>query len=99
MSSLLIIIKGADKGSAVKAWDWDDYIEETEKQLGDKETYEEVSSDPQHLIGAINKAGEEIRKRGDLPADNIKYCMVEDLRFARFHLLPRIHKTLENVSG
>ena len=61
--------------------------EETEKQLGYKERYEEVSSDPQHLIDTINKTGGEIRKRGDLPADNIKYCMVEDPRFAWFYLL------------
>ena len=42
-----MVIKGADKGSAVVVWDRDDYIQEAEKQLGDKEIYEEVSNDPQ----------------------------------------------------
>ena len=38
-------------------------------------------------------------KRGDLSADNIKYFMVKDPKFARFSLLPKIHKRLENVPG
>ena len=53
-------------------WDRDNYIQEAEKQLGDKEIYEEVSNDPQPLIDTIHKAVEKIRKR-DLSADNIKY--------------------------
>ena len=94
-----IVIKGADKGSAVVVWDRDDYIQEAEKQLGDKEIYEEVSNDPQPLINTIHRAVEKIRKRGDLSADNIKYFMVKDPKFARFYLLPKIHKRLENVPG
>ena len=30
-----IVIKGADKGSAVVVWDREDYIKEAENQLGD----------------------------------------------------------------
>ena len=41
-----IIIKEADKSSGVVVWDRKDYLKEAEKQLGDKETYEELSSDP-----------------------------------------------------
>ena len=37
-----IIIKGADKGSAVVVWDRDDYLKEASKQLEDKDVYEEV---------------------------------------------------------
>ena len=80
-------------------WDRDDYIREVEKQLGDKEIYEEVSNDPQPIINTIHRAVEKIRKRGDLSADNIKYFMVKDPKFARFYLLPKIHKRLENVPG
>ena len=92
-----IVIKGADNGLAVLVWDRDDYIQEAEKQLGDKEIYEEVSNDPQPLIDTIHKAIEKIGKRGDLSADNIKYFKVKDPKFARFNLLPKIHKRLENV--
>ena len=93
-----IVIKGADKWSAVVAWDRDDYIQEAEKQLRDKEIYEEVSNDPQHLIDTIHRAAEKIRRRGDLSADNIKYFMVKDPKFARFYLR-KIHNRLENVLG
>ena len=86
--------RGADKGSAVVVWDRDDYIQEAEKQLGDKEIYQEVINDPQPLIDT--RAVEKIRKRGDLSADNIKCFMI---KFPRFYLLPKIHKTLENVPG
>ena len=41
-----IIIKEADKGSGVVVWDSKDYLKEAGKQFGDKETYEELSSDP-----------------------------------------------------
>ena len=94
-----IVIKGADKGSAVVVWDRDDYIEEAEKQLRDKEIYEEVSNDPQPLIDTIHRKVKKIRKRGDLSADNIKYFMVKNPKFARFYLLPKIDKRLENVPG
>ena len=80
-------------------WDRDDYIQETEKQLGDKEIYEEVIKDPQPLINITHRAVEKIRKRGDLSADNIKYFMVKDPKFAWFYLLLKIHKRLENVPG
>ena len=59
-------------------WDRNDYIQETEKQLSDKDIYEEVSNDPQHVIDTIHRAVEKIRKTGDLSADNIKYFMVKD---------------------
>ena len=92
-----IVIKGADKGSAVVVWNRDDYIQEAEKQVGVKEIYEEVSTDPQPLIDTIHRVVEKIRKRGDLSANNIQYFMVKDPTFARFYLLLKIHKRLENV--
>ena len=92
-----IVIKSADKGSAVVVWHRDDYIKEAEKQLGDKEIYEEVCNDPEPLISTIHNAFEKIRLRGDLSADTIKYFMVKDPKFARFYLLPKIHKRLYDV--
>ena len=67
--------------------------------MGDKEIYAEVSNDPQPLIDTIHRAVEKIRKRGDLSADNIKYFTVKDPKFARFYLLSKIRKRLENVPG
>ena len=42
---------------------------------------------------------EKIRKRGDLKKEIIKYFAVKDPKFTRFHLLPKIHKRLNNVPG
>ena len=67
--------------------------------MDDKEIYEEVSNDPKPFIDTIHRAVEKIRKIGDLSADDIKYFMVKDPTFARFYLLPKIHKRLENVPG
>ena len=51
-----IIIKGADKGSVVVAWDRKDYLKEAYKQLEDREVYEEVSNDANVLANTIIKA-------------------------------------------
>ena len=51
-----IIIKGADKGSAVVVWDRDDYLKEAPKQLEDKDVYEEVQNNPSTLINTIMQA-------------------------------------------
>ena len=41
-----IIIKPADKGSAIVIWDKQDYLKECELQLGKKSVYEEMTRDP-----------------------------------------------------
>ena len=94
-----IVIKGADKGSAVVVWDREDYIKEEEKQLGVSDAYEEVSDDPEPLISTIHKIIKTISKRGDLKKGSIKYFEVKDPKFPRFYLLPKIHKRLNNVPG
>ena len=45
------------------------------------------------------QALEKIRIRGDLSSDTFNYFLVKDPKFARFHLLPKIHKRLHNVPG
>ena len=84
---------------SVVVWDRDDYIKEAEEQLGDKDIYEDVCNDPGPLISTKHESIEKIRKRGDLNADTIKYFIVRDPKFARFYLLPKIHKRLNNVLG
>ena len=92
-----IIIKGADKGSAVVVWDREDYIKEAEKQFGIRD--EEVLDDAEPLISTIHTTLEKIRKRGDLKKENIQYFEVKDPKFARFYPLPKIHKRLHDVPG
>ena len=40
-----------------------------------------------------------IRMRGDLSNDTLNYFLLKDSKFARFYLLPKIHKRLHNVHG
>ena len=94
-----IIVKGADKGSVVVAWDRKDYLKEAYKQLEDREVYEEVSNDPNVVVNTIIKALEKNRLRSDLSNDTLSYFAVEDPKFPRFYLLPKIHKRLHNVPG
>ena len=94
-----IIIKGADKGSVVVAWDRKDYLKEAYKQLEDREVYEEVSNDPNVLDNTIIKALEKICLRGDLSNDTLSYFAVEVPKFATFYLLPKIYNRLHNVPG
>ena len=62
-----IIIKGADKGSAVVAWDRDDYLKEVSKQLENRDVYEEVQNDPGTVINTIMRALEKNQNmRGSL---------------------------------
>ena len=94
-----IVIKGADKGSGVVVWDREDYLKEAHQQLSDKEVYDEVTNDPSTLESTIFNALNKIRARGDLSADNLEYLFNKDPKFARFFLLPKIHKRLHNVPG
>ena len=69
-----IIIKKADKGSGVVVWDRKDYLKEAEKQLGDKETYEELSSDPvSPLISIVKGCISRVKNRGDIPNETLEY--------------------------
>ena len=94
-----IVIKGADKRSAVVVWDREDYIKKAEKQLRGFDAYEEVPDDLEPLISTIHRMIGKIRKTGDLKKEIIKYLEVKDPRFARFYLLRKIHKRLNNAPG
>ena len=93
------MIKGADKGSAVVVWDREDYIKEAENQLGDTNINEEVPNDAKPLMNIVLNTLENIRKRGDICTDTLNYFLIKDAKFARFYLLPKIHKRLYNVPG
>ena len=94
-----IIIKGADKGAAVIVWDREDYLKEASKQLEDNEAYLEDPNDSSALVSTIFKFLEKIRKRRDLSQDTLNYFLVKDPKFARFYLLPKVHKRLYDVPG
>ena len=95
-----IIIKEADKGSGVAVWEREDYLKEAEKQLGDKETYEELSLDPVNpLISIVKNCLSRVKDRGDIPNETLEYFFINKPKLGRFYLLPKIHKRLHNVPG
>ena len=50
-----IVIKGADKSSAVVVWDRSDYLHEASRQLPDKNLYENVKFNENILTGLVSK--------------------------------------------
>ena len=93
-----IIIKEADKSSGVVVWDRKDFLKEAEKRLGDKETYEELSSDPvSPLISIVKSCLSRVKKRGDISNETLEYFFINKPKLGRFYLLPKIHKRLSQV--
>ena len=69
------------------------------RQLDNKKVYEQVPDKPSVLANTLIKALEKICLRGYLPKDTLDYFSVKDPKFARFYLLPKIHKQLHDVLG
>ena len=51
-----VIIKPADKGSAVVVWDRQDYLKEAERQLSDSSIYKEVKVTGKDLVDLVDKS-------------------------------------------
>ena len=82
-----IVIKPADKGSAVVVWDRADYIKEAAGQLFDKEVYTEIDSDPSKIIEEqIENCLNAIKARGDLDEETLAYLKVKEAKLGRFYL-------------
>ena len=89
-----IIIKQADKGSAVVVMDREVYIHEAMGQLTDSEVYTLLDGDPtRDMVKKINAKIRESWKKGNIDDKTKDYLMVsEDVKPGRFYLLPKIHK-------
>ena len=62
--------------------------------------YQEITEDPlPKLKNKIKICLDNIKDRGDIGEKAFKYFQVENPKFCRFYLLPKIHKRLENVPG
>ena len=74
-------------------WDRENYLKEVEKQLGGKETSEELPLDPvSSLIGTVTGCLSRFKNRGDIPNENLEYFFIKKAKVGRFYLLPKIHK-------
>ena len=100
ISDKSIIIKGADKGSAVVVWDRADYLKEAESQLDDSDIYEKLCIDPlPTLQETIKSTIMKLKERRDISMETLDYFMVNRPKLGRLYLLPKIHKRLHCVTG
>ena len=60
---------------------------------------EPVVSERMSLTTKLRATRRKLRIRVDFPNDTFNYFLVKDPIFARFHLLPKIHKCSHNVPG
>ena len=89
-----IVIKQADKGSAVVVMDKERYVTEATRQLGDSAVYVSLESDPTGLM--IEKINERLNKAygdGHISDRTLEYLLVNGgTRVGWFYLLPKLHK-------
>ena len=75
-----IVIKKADKGSCIVVWDRAHYLRETEKQLSDKNVYQEVQYKKQilsNLVDTSNKFFRSLKTKGFIAQKELKYFTYE----------------------
>jgi hypothetical protein len=95
-----IVIKPADKGSAVVIQNRLDYIKEGKRQLSDHHFYQEVEMDltTQHNKD-VSDLIQELVKNREISEKCAKYLYIEKPRTPQLYLLPKIHKNKVPVPG
>ena len=90
-----IVIKQADKGSAVVVMDREKYVDEAMRQLNDENVYIPFKKDPTaEVIKKINARINTLHDDGCISDSTLQYLLINsDARAGRFYLLPKIHKT------
>ena len=95
-----IIIKPADKGSAIVILDKESYINEGQRQLNDTKFYEKTNSNhTDEVINRINLHVHDMLQRGEISQNTCNYLTADNDRTQLFYLLPKIHKDALNPPG
>jgi len=95
-----IIIKPADKGSAVVIQNTVDYVNEGLRQLSDPQFYVETKDDLTHLHNELtSKLIDYLQSSGDISDKCTKYLHNIRPRTPQLYLLPKIHKNKTPVPG
>ena len=95
-----IIIKPADKGSAVVLMNRDDYIKEGHRQLSDTQFYRKMNRNMTHEHNEQIKAFVDVMAdRGELHPQTTNYLKNDSPRTAILYLLPKIHKNKNPPPG
>ena len=89
-----LIIKKADKGSAVTIMNTVDYVRECLRQLNDTNYYTELDHDPTADYNKLIQTDlEKLRILGFIDQKTLKVLSTKDPRTPTFYILPKIHKT------
>ena len=88
-----IVIKKADKGSAVVIMNTIDYLREGYRQLSNQNFYTKIREDPTEKISdKICKVLTEIKNLKLITEKNFEFLNIKNPKAGRFYLLPKIHK-------
>ena len=92
-----IVIKEADKGSAIVIMNTDDYLSECHRQLDDTTYYQPVSKDlTAKIAGKVTAAIKEARSLGIIDEEMESALKPDQPKPGRFYILPKIHKKYQN---
>ena len=100
-----VIIKPADKGSAVVVWDRQDHLKEAERQLSDSSVYKEVKVTEKDLVDLVDKSNKifaNLERRNiiqEKEKNYFKFNFQKATNVGKFYLLPKIHNSLSKVPG
>ena len=88
-----IVIKSADKGSAIVVMDKVDYLEEANRQLMDERFYKKLDSDPtEEFSTKITQELKIMKENSHIDKNTFDYLKPDKPKVGRFYLLPKIHK-------
>ena len=88
-----IVIKPADKGSAVVVLKKSDYLKEAERQLRNKDHYQKIEKDPTPFYTAeIRKVVAKMYMNGAIDKKVKNFLSPSSPRISRLYLLPKLHK-------
>ncbi|CAJ0959417.1 unnamed protein product [Ranitomeya imitator] len=95
-----IIIKPADKGSAVVIMDRHKYMAEIDSQLRDEKVYQKLEGDPKfNIMGEIKKCLQEAVNKKLIDQELMDYLSIEFPRTPVLYTTPKIHKSLIDPPG
>ena len=88
-----IIIKKADKGSAVVVMNTADYLREGYRQLSDTKFYIKLEHDPtEEVAEKVTKTLTQMKQKGLISNKNFEHLNPVNCTEGRFYMLPKIHK-------
>ena len=95
-----IVIKPADKGSAIVVWGREGYCKEAYMQLNDSGVYQKVNSYSGKIINnIINQQLAHMLTQKEINKRQLTHLSTIRAEPGKFYLLPKIHKRLHQVPG